>query len=612
MSHADTHINFDTAGYVLLQGINQCDVDCSTSNGSGKSSIWDALSWCLTGETIRGAKDVTRKSAQDGCRVTLSFSVDVDEYILIRCKDDSEYKTNLKIYVNGEDKSGKGIRDSEKILKDILPDLSSQLLGNVVILGQGLPVKFSNYTPSGRKDLLEKLSKSDFMIEDLKDRVSKRELALIDAAAVCQTNISMLESKILNDRNQLVQLKQQYDTLFAVNINSSIEELQELKNKTNTLLIQNETLNKSLIDVSHEADIENSNNYKLRQDYFDARDAISNRPNEELTTIENSISSCKATIYSCNQELTRILNIQDVCPTCGQKIIGVMKPDTASIEEEISKCKNSLKILEDNKQLIVNNINLKLNEIKVKYDSLIEASNIKIKQLNEAKNAFLCEINTNNHTIKCDNDKIYALQTIIDNYQNNLTTIQTNIDILNNTLTKSNSELELAKDSYESVIAHKSVIEKFKTILSRNFRGLLLQNCINYIATVAQDYAQEVFNHRDLMICLDGNAISIKFNGKEYESLSGGEQKKVDIIIQLAIRNMLCNYLNFNCNIIVLDEVFDALDYTGCEKISNLLTNKLEDVSTMYIVTHRKDLPISTDHSITVTKNNLGISSVIQ
>lgn len=611
MSHADTQVNLDTAGYVLLQGINQCDADCSTSNGSGKSSIWDALSWCLTGETIRGAKDVTRKSASEGCRVTLSFSVDSDEYVLIRCKDDSEYKTNLKIYVNGEDRSGKGIRDSEKILQAILPDISSQLLGNVVILGQGLPVKFSNYTPSGRKDLLEKLSKSDFMIEDLKDRVSTRELALIDDTAICQANIRTLESKILNDQNQLTQLKQKYDEIFASDINSSIEELQELKNKTTALLTRNDLLNKSIIDVSHEVDLENSNNHKLRQAYFDARDSISNDPNEELTTIENSIAACKATLYSNSQELTRILNIRDICPTCGQKIIGVMKPDTTSIEAEISRCKDSLKTLEDNKQQIVGNINLKLNELKVKYDALIEESNIKIRQFNESKNAYLCEISTNNQTIKYNNDKIYALQTLIDNYQNNLTTIQTNIEDLNIVLTKSISELDTEKGSYESVIAHKAVIDKFKTILSRNFRGLLLQNCINYISTVAQDYAQEVFNHRDLAICLDGNAISIKFNGKEYESLSGGEQKKVDIIIQLAIRNMLCNYLNFNCNIIVLDEVFDALDYIGCEKISNLLTTKLEDVSTMYIVTHRKDLPISTDHSITVTKNNLGISSVI-
>ena len=81
----------------------------------------------------------------------------------------------MKIIRNGEDVSGKGIRDSEKLLSEYLPDLTSSFLGSVIILGQGLPQRFSNNTPSGRKDVLEKLSKSDFMIEDLKQKVSDRK-----------------------------------------------------------------------------------------------------------------------------------------------------------------------------------------------------------------------------------------------------------------------------------------------------------------------------------------------------------------------------------------------------------------------------------------------------
>ena len=44
-----------------------------------------------------------------------------------------------------------------------------------MILGQGMPNKFTNNTPSGRKELLEKLSKSDFMIEDIKNKLSARK-----------------------------------------------------------------------------------------------------------------------------------------------------------------------------------------------------------------------------------------------------------------------------------------------------------------------------------------------------------------------------------------------------------------------------------------------------
>ena len=40
-------------GLVLIQGINKDDASAQ-SNGSGKSTIPDAISWCLYGVTARG------------------------------------------------------------------------------------------------------------------------------------------------------------------------------------------------------------------------------------------------------------------------------------------------------------------------------------------------------------------------------------------------------------------------------------------------------------------------------------------------------------------------------------------------------------------------------
>lgn len=168
MSFIEETIELSDCNYVFVNGTNINPDDNAKSNGSGKSALFDAISWVLTGETIRGAKNVVNILANDGCYVEITFDIGKDNYRLLRSKDHSEYKTNLKIYINDIDKSGKGIRDSEKLLSEYIPDLTSQLLGNVIILGQGLPSKFTNNTPSGRKEVLEKLSKSDFMITDLK------------------------------------------------------------------------------------------------------------------------------------------------------------------------------------------------------------------------------------------------------------------------------------------------------------------------------------------------------------------------------------------------------------------------------------------------------------
>ena len=50
-------IDLTNRGYTIVKGVNNNPIDNSQSNGSGKSSIWEAISYALTGTTIRGVKD---------------------------------------------------------------------------------------------------------------------------------------------------------------------------------------------------------------------------------------------------------------------------------------------------------------------------------------------------------------------------------------------------------------------------------------------------------------------------------------------------------------------------------------------------------------------------
>ena len=190
MSHSNLEtIEFEDDGFIRVTGINENPDDLAVSNGSGKSSLWEAIVWALTGDTIRGTKQVANIYGEDGTYVELEFDVDSNHYNILRSKDHKEYKTNIRILIDGKDCSGKGIRDSEKLLAQYLPDITASLLGSVIILGQGLPQKFTNNSPSGRKEVLEKLSKSDFMIEDLKSRVTSRKLELHKIIREIEDNI---------------------------------------------------------------------------------------------------------------------------------------------------------------------------------------------------------------------------------------------------------------------------------------------------------------------------------------------------------------------------------------------------------------------------------------
>lgn len=154
------------------------------------------------------------------------------------------------------------------------------------------------------------------------------------------------------------------------------------------------------------------------------------------------------------------------------------------------------------------------------------------------------------------------------------------------------------------------VINKMVTALKRDFRGHLLTNVINYISGRAKYYALQVFGNDNIGFSLVGNAIEISFDGKEYSNLSGGEKQRVDLIVQLSIRDMLCCFMNFSSNIIVLDEFVDGLDSIGCEEILNLIAKNLSDVGTVYIITHHASVAIPTDDEIIIVKDANKISSI--
>ena len=157
-------VNLEDMGYTMVTGINNNSIDNALSNGSGKSSIFNAICYALTGETAQGLSNNIENifADPDDCWVELELLVGDDIFIIRRIKTP---RPDLKIYMNGDDISGKGIRESSKHLAEYLPDLTSTLLGSIIILGQGLPSKFTEGQACNRKEKLEKLTKSDFMVQ---------------------------------------------------------------------------------------------------------------------------------------------------------------------------------------------------------------------------------------------------------------------------------------------------------------------------------------------------------------------------------------------------------------------------------------------------------------
>ena len=604
MSYSDAEVALNRNGYVLVNGINNNPDDNAKSNGTGKSSLFSAISWALTGLTVSGSKEVANIHTEGTTSVDLVFSVDNHVYTITRTKNPS----NLKIFIDGEDKSGKGIRDTEKLLAEYLPDITHSLLNSVIILGQGLPQKFTNNSPSGRKDVLEKLSNSDFMISDLKARVDKRRTQLQNDIRNCENNITDLTAR---------------KELTTKRIESLNAELNEMTDDTiNEYKAQIETFEKSIKEFVKSIDEDTNLINNLTIELNDIQVKITNSFDEynkgketitlkDVSDVVDKIQLLSADILSLKNEINRLDSITDVCPTCGQKLPNVEKIDTTDKKTKLDALNAEMIALMKHKQEIdtYNSEKLKAYDDKFqeeqgRYKELLNTISTNLSNAQESKSkaeqsksSFEANINTINFKINSFEETKHKIKTEIETEKSNNK--------------KFIEEILYYNTNKDNLTSHLEVNTKMSTILKRDFRGYLLTNVINFISIQAKEYSMDLFGTDKLDFYLDGNNIAITYDKKDYEVLSGGEKQKVDVIIQLSIRDMLCKFLNFSSNILVLDEITDSLDITGSQKMFNLISTKLNDVEAVYIVSHHQDFEIPVDSEITVVKGSDKISRII-
>lgn len=606
ISFGHSELLFLDDGFIRVTGINENPLDNAGSNGSGKSSLWEALIWSLTGDTIRGTKQISNIYGEDGTYVEIEFNIDATHYRLIRSKDHKQLKTSLQIYIDGKDCSGKGIRDSEKLLEQYLPDITASLLGSVIVLGQGLPQKFTSNSPSGRKEVLEKLSKSDFMIEDLKSRVAKRKSEL-------QADIRNYEDTLLSIQSQQRVLTQQIENAKAQLLTIDRHALEKrlpivqdavyrFTDQINLIQSALETINKDQQTLTNRLQCET-------QMYADKYDNLSKLFEPQIKQHQEAQANLNARIRVLDEEIRKLKNIVDICPTCGQKLVGVEKPDTSALEAERDDLLKDVQALTDVITGIMDNYQSDKKKLDAEKTLALNVTNADLRKLN-------LEYQTQSNLLKNTQRDLLTYQTEYNGIQSQLASLNATMMSLQETINNNSNQLDqlatqivLQEDSKVKVQQHLDIVNKFDTALKRDFRGYLLQNIIQYISTRAKQYCKTIFDTELIEFQLDGNNIDISYMNKAYENLSGGEKQKIDLIIQFSIRDMLCNHLGFTSNILVLDEVFDGLDMIGCQRVLDVISN-ITDIKNIFIVTHRKDLSIPTDKEIIVVKSANGISEL--
>ena len=108
-------IDLHNQGLVRICGDNNDDTT-SSSNGSGKSSIIEAIYWALFGDTLRslkGADGVVNNTVKKDCSVSLTLEDEGKIYRVERYRKHSKKKNNLYLYINDVDSRGKDNRETQ-------------------------------------------------------------------------------------------------------------------------------------------------------------------------------------------------------------------------------------------------------------------------------------------------------------------------------------------------------------------------------------------------------------------------------------------------------------------------------------------------------------------
>ena len=550
-------LNLDDVGTIIIKGNNEYESK-SESNGSGKSSIAEALMWNLYGSTSTGVTNPVNKYTSTGCLVSTIFKLDNEEYKVTRTCDHHKYKNSLTIMHGDSDISGRNKSDSDKILKDILP-MTEDIFLSTTFLSQGFNARLSTLSPSARKSRLEELTQTSAQLDKLKDFLSNSIMKwrtdysdLSNKLSVSRGQVDILSSEI----NRLNQVIDEYASMKDPDI-----DLDAYRSKLNNL-------NDKILDVTNK---KSSAQQKLME-YKSAK----TQNQQRIRNASSRITEISSMIESLENK---------ICPTCGQHYESSESESLIdSLNKEMNELTESSQSLEDSISEMDHRMS-ETNESLVDYHSRIDKFQAAARSIKKI-------IEDNPEKPKRD---INADKRLLIEHSCKVSELRS-------------SQNDLAKQ-VDNAEVHIKATEHLQYIASRQFRGYLLSNAIDFINQKLAEYSSDLFSEDIIRLSDDTNKLDIYLGDTRYESLSGGEKRKVDLAVTFAQRDLASCISNTSSNLIILDETLEHLDETATHAALQLLSTATTDLSSVFIITHN-NYGIPYDGIWTVTKDSNRVSTI--
>lgn len=592
-SFDEAQIDLRNQGPVLVLGVNNDDPGFE-SNGAGKSAIFDALVWCLFGKTLKKIKDadsVVNRHTYSGTMVSLSFACESADYEILRYRKHAKWKNKIRIIKDGSDISASDNSKNEEIIQNLIK-LDYETIVATLVMKQRSNVPFAEKTDAEKKRLLDRVLGTE-EYERAAIRARKAQSEAQRAVASAKAEKDRLGAENLNIEKRLIDCEDRIKEAEA----GYEEEITQAKARAKVV---EKKIDQNIRAIGRAEKLETK--IRLLGNKLSDLERKAAKMQEKDNTRERKAAKLRASLP--------LLRDDTSCPTCGQEW------EEAAETAKAAKTKRS-DLLKKIEKLEKTTNKLQLEEIAKQRQELTS----KINKLDSKKAA----ISTIPQSFL--NDQLEAVLEDIERLEDKSRQSTKSVKRLLSELKKERVAL------VKAVIAARKVVRDLEeeerrlrywvyAFSPKGIRSLLLDQVIPFLNDEVKRYLKVLADGKvDVEFTTyrtDGSKtdsfeviITNPYGVDDYKGSSGGETKRIDLCISLALQKLASQRVSSQLGLVVYDEFFVYLDSTALERVVMLLRQECKNGSTTFVCSHDAGLKSHFPNTLTVEKTN-GCSTITQ
>jgi DNA repair exonuclease SbcCD ATPase subunit len=548
---------------VLGENLDQGGDDNGSRNGTGKTTIINALTYALYGTALTNIKkdNLINKINGKNMLVTLSFEKEGNKYKIERGRKPAI----MKFYVNDQEQSDGSSDDSQGDMRETQKDLddlmgmSHDMFKHILALNT-YTEPFLSMKANEQRAIIEQLLGITLLSEKAE---ALKEQVRVTKDQIYQENADIEATKKSNEKIQvsITGLETRLSAWYAQQrtdcdkITKSIQELQA-------------------VDIERELEA----HAKLKT--YDEKAAKIKSLNKEKATIETALIQADKSVTKYTKEIEQLKN--NTCPACEQELHTHKHEEmTALAEKNLADSYTYLQSLSDSYSTIVTELE-DIGDIngrpKTYYDTLEQA-------------------------LKHQNN-LTSLESALGTRQQEKDPYQEQIDDLRNTALQ-----EITWDSINNLNVlkdHQEFLLKLLTSKDSFIRKKIIDQNLAYLNNRLTYYLDKMGLPHTVVFQNDLN-VEITQLGQDldFDNLSRGERNRLILGLSWSFRDVW-ESLYQSINLLFIDELIDnGLDAAGVENALSVLKKMArERKKNIYLISHKDELIGRVNNVLKVIKEN--------